>query len=107
MPLTGLANAALDRVAPDPAAFARTLAVYGESDLLCYRAEGPRPLVARQEEAWDPIVEWARRRFGIELETVCGIMHRAPVELHGDAARLGHGGGFLVETLHGPGCERQ
>ena len=48
MPLTGLANAAIDRIAPDTDAFARGLAIFGESDLLCYRAEGPAPLVARQ-----------------------------------------------------------
>ncbi|MFN3387923.1 MAG: ATP12 family chaperone protein [Allosphingosinicella sp.] len=80
MPLTGLANAAIDRVAPDPAAFARGLAAYGESDLLCYRAEGPDSLIARQRETWDPLLDWTRRRFGIEFETVCGIMHRAQPE---------------------------
>ncbi|OYW86273.1 MAG: ATPase, partial [Sphingobium sp. 32-64-5] len=37
MPLTGFANAAIDQVTPDPAGFAATIAVYGESDLLCYR----------------------------------------------------------------------
>jgi chaperone required for assembly of F1-ATPase len=76
MPLTGLANAAIDRVAPDPAAFARAIAVYGESDLLCYRAEGPQPLVERQEERWGKLLAWARRRYEIEFETVCGIIHR-------------------------------
>ena len=77
MPLTGLANAAIDRVAPDPEAFARSLALYGESDLLCYRAEGPRPLVERQSEAWDPLLTWARRRFDCEFEVTDGIVHRA------------------------------
>jgi chaperone required for assembly of F1-ATPase len=76
MPLTGLANAAIDRVAPDPAAFARTLAEYGESDLLCYRAEGPQSLVERQDRLWDPLLDWARTRFGIEIETTAGVMHR-------------------------------
>ena len=76
MPLTGLANAAIDRVAPDPAAFARNLAAYGESDLLCYRAEGPAALVRRQQEAWDPLLGWARRRYDVDFETVAGIMHR-------------------------------
>jgi len=76
MPLTGLANAAIDRVAPDPAAFGRTLAEYGESDLLCYRAEGPQPLVERQGRVWDPLLGWARTRFGIEFETTTGVMHR-------------------------------
>lgn len=76
MPLTGLANAAIDRVAPDPAAFARKLAEYGESDLLCYRAEGPQSLVERQDRVWNPLLGWARTRFGIEIETTAGVMHR-------------------------------
>lgn len=76
MPLTGLANAAIDRVAPEPEKFARGLAVYGESDLLCYRAEGPAPLVRRQAELWDPILDWARSRFDVAFEIVAGIIHR-------------------------------
>jgi chaperone required for assembly of F1-ATPase len=76
MPLTGLANAAIDRVAPDPAGFARGLAEYGESDLLCYRADGPRTLVERQAEFWEPLLAWARTRFGVEFETTTGVMHR-------------------------------
>jgi len=77
MPLTGLANAAIDRVAPDPAAFASGLAQYGESDLLCYRADGPAPLVARQAEHWDPVLAWARRRYDVELKVVQGVIHQA------------------------------
>ena len=80
MPLTGLANAAIDRVAPDPAAFAARLAEYAESDLLCYRAESPDKLVARQAERWDPVLAWARRRFDIELHVVSGIMHQPQSE---------------------------
>jgi chaperone required for assembly of F1-ATPase len=76
MPLTGLANAAIDRVAPDKDAFARSLAKYGEGDLLCYRAEGPDQLVRRQAEAWDPLLIWARRRFDVDFTLVEGIIHR-------------------------------
>jgi len=80
MPLTGLANAAIDRVAPDLGAFAAGLATFGESDLLCYRAEAPVALARRQAEAWDPLLDWARRRFDVEFETVQGIMHRRQPE---------------------------
>jgi chaperone required for assembly of F1-ATPase len=80
MPLTGLANAAVDRVAPDPQGFARSLAAYGETDLLCYRAEAPQPLVARQAEAWDPLLQWARRRFDVDFEVASGIVHRPQPE---------------------------
>jgi chaperone required for assembly of F1-ATPase len=76
MPLTGLANAAIDRVAPEPAAFAAVLARYGESDLLCYRAGGPRPLVERQAAAWDPLLAWARRRYDVDFAVTAGIVHR-------------------------------
>jgi chaperone required for assembly of F1-ATPase len=87
MLLTGLANAAIDRIAPDPSAFAAGLAAYGESDLLCYRADGPPDLVARQQAAWDPLLAWTRDRYDVHVETAAGIMHRAqpPATL----ARLG------------------
>jgi chaperone required for assembly of F1-ATPase len=80
MPLTGLANAAIDRVVPDPVFFAADLARYGENDLLCYRAEEPPELVARQEEQWDPLLAWARGRYDIAFETITGIMHRPQPE---------------------------
>lgn len=76
MPLTGLANAAIDQIAPDPAPFAAELARYGESDLLCYRADSPAPLVERQAAQWDPLLDWARTRYDVHFETTAGIMHR-------------------------------
>lgn len=76
MPLTGLANAAIDRITPDPAHFAEGLARYGESDLLCYRADDPAELAARQAAAWDPVIAWARARYDIAVETTAGIIHR-------------------------------
>jgi len=76
MKLTGLANAAIDRIAPEREAFARGLAAYGESDLLCYRAENPAPLVALQAGRWDPILEWARARYDIDFEVASGVIHK-------------------------------
>lgn len=75
MPLTGFANAAIDRVSPDKHAFAEGVAKYAEADLACYRSEGPRPLVARQEEQWDRLLAWARRRFDVDFATTTGLMH--------------------------------
>jgi chaperone required for assembly of F1-ATPase len=77
MPLTGLSNAAIDRVAPARQAFAEGLARYAEGDLLCYRAEGPRELIARQEEQWDRLLAWARRRYDVDFTTTSGLMHVA------------------------------
>ena len=75
LPLTGLANAAVDRVAPDKEAFAQGLARYAEADLACYRAEGPSALVDRQAEHWDVLLGWGRRRFDVDFRTTSGIVH--------------------------------
>lgn len=77
MPLTGLSNAAIDRIAADPAAFAAGLAKYGESDLLCYRAAEPPELAVRQAEAWNPPLDWAEGRYGVTFEITQGVMHAA------------------------------
>ncbi len=75
MPLTGLANAAIDRIAPDAAAFAAGLARYAEADLLCYRASHPTELIAVQGEGWDPPLDWARGRYDIDFVVTAGIAH--------------------------------
>ena len=76
MPLTGLSNAAIERVAADPALFAANLAAYAESDLLCYRADAPPELVARQNAQWNPPLDWAERRYGVQFELATGIVHK-------------------------------
>lgn len=75
MPLTGLANAAIDRVAADPATFAAGLAKYAEGDLTCYRADAPDSLVEAEAEAWDPLLDWAGRRYDIRFEVTAGVVH--------------------------------
>lgn len=77
MPLTGLANAAIDRITPDKTNYAAGIAGYGDSDLLCYRAEGPETLIDRQMESWDPLLTWARRRYDVDFKLQTGIMHVA------------------------------
>ncbi|MEO6432514.1 MAG: ATP12 family protein [Sphingomicrobium sp.] len=75
MPFTGLANAAVDRIAPDPRAFAQTIADYAEADLACYRADGPTELVAMQAADWDPLLAWARRRFDVDFMITTALKH--------------------------------
>lgn len=91
MPLTGLANAAIDRVLPDSAGFAASLVAYADSDVLLYRAEEPEDLAQRQVAVWNPILDWAERRYGVEFVPVVGIVHRSqpPATLAKLAAALG------------------
>jgi chaperone required for assembly of F1-ATPase len=75
MPLTGFANAAIDRVVPERPAFAAGLGRYAEADLACYRSEWPPELVERQQQCWDPLLAWARRRYDVDFATTSGLIH--------------------------------
>ncbi len=76
MPVTRAANAAIDKVRPQHDDVARMLAEYGDTDLVCYRADAPVELVARQAAAWDPVLDWAQDRLRARLVPRSGIMHQ-------------------------------
>lgn len=75
MPLTRLANAAIDRVAAEMGGVRAEIVRYAGSDLLCYRASGPRSLVAAQEQAWNPLIAWVRERLGARFVLAEGVIH--------------------------------
>ncbi|MFT4960836.1 MAG: chaperone required for assembly of F1-ATPase [Paracoccaceae bacterium] len=77
MPVTRTANAAIDKVTHQHAEVADMLAAYGDSDLLCYRADTPEELVARQTVQWDPALDWAAKKLGVRLQTRSGVIHQA------------------------------
>lgn len=80
MPLSRLANVALDCVAGEAEAVAAEIAKYAGSDLVCYRASGPAGLVAAQGAAWDPVLFWAREDFGARLVCTEGVRFVAQPE---------------------------
>lgn len=80
LPFTRTANTVIDRIAGNPGPVVEALAAYGETDLLCYRAEGPDALQLRQAELWDPWLEWSAREIGAPLLAVSGIIHHAQPE---------------------------
>lgn len=75
MPFTRMSNSAIDKVSVQMAEVANLLVEYGDSDLLCYRAEGPASLLARQEAAWDPLLDWANEMLGARLRPRQGVIH--------------------------------
>ncbi|MEO1552215.1 MAG: ATP12 family chaperone protein, partial [Pseudomonadota bacterium] len=74
MPFTQMANVAIDRVGLQRAEVAEMLAAYGASDLLCYRADQPQGLVARQTDQWNPWLEWAKTTLDAPLRSTAGIV---------------------------------
>ncbi len=76
MPFTRSANAAIDKVRHQHAEVANMLADYGDSDLLCYRANHPVELEKRQSQEWDPVLDWAASEFDARLVSVVGVVHQ-------------------------------
>jgi chaperone required for assembly of F1-ATPase len=74
MPMTRLVGTAIDRIAPDPAQAADMIARYGETDLLCYRADFPPALAARQHSGWQPLLDWAALSLDAPLCVTVGVM---------------------------------
>lgn len=115
LPLTRLAATALDRVTGQRRQVIDDTAKYGASDLLCYRATDPSSLVQRQHETWQPLLDWARQRYGAALAVASGTTFvtqphgalaalRGAVAAHGDLAlsalyNLTHVAGSLVIAL--------
>jgi chaperone required for assembly of F1-ATPase len=75
MRLTRLANSAIDGVRGRETAVLDDLVAFAESDLLCYRAEGPEGLIAKQNEHWDPVLAWAKQELRAPLNLSQGIVH--------------------------------
>jgi chaperone required for assembly of F1-ATPase len=96
LPLSRLAGTAQERISPDPAAFVRAILRFGASDLLCYRAETPEALVAREAAGWQPWLAWLERRHGVRLAVTSTVapLAQSPREL----ARLA----AVVEGLSPP-----
>ncbi|UKK86041.1 ATPase [Sphingopyxis sp. BSN-002] len=88
MPLTGIANAAIDIAGADPAAFAEPIAAYAESELFCYREDRDPALQAEQIAIWNPLLAWAEQRYGVEFALAEGVL---PINQPGPT----------VETLRG------
>ncbi|HEU4475501.1 MAG TPA: ATP12 family protein [Methyloceanibacter sp.] len=77
MPLTKLANSAIDGVAGREQAVIDDILAFAASDLLCYRAEGPSGLTDAQATHWGPVLAWAREALGAPLVLSQGLLHVA------------------------------
>ena len=102
MPFTRTANAAIDKVAVQQSDVADMLAAYGDSDLLCYRADAPQELVARQNAQWDPLLDWAAETLNARLEARVGVIHKPqdPVVLANLSKRVHKLTPFELSAFH-------
>ena len=77
MPLTKLANTAIDRVTTERAFICDEIKAYAANDLLYYRAEAPSELVALQSQHWNPVLTWASIFIAAPFQTTHGVIHIA------------------------------
>jgi chaperone required for assembly of F1-ATPase len=102
MKLTKLANSAIDGVRGREAAVLDDLIAFAASDLLCYRADAPEGLIARQTEQWDPVLAWAKQELGALFQLAQGIVHVAQPRASLDTIkeRLKGFDAFSLAALH-------
>jgi len=74
MPHYGMACLALDVWPHERDDQMEQLLAYLETELLCYRADGPQALVERQARMWNPLLEWAQAEWGVPFVVTVGIM---------------------------------
>ncbi|WP_337188963.1 ATP12 family protein [Phenylobacterium sp.] len=89
MPATRLANTAIESIPAAREGVADQVAQYAGSDLVCYFAEAPEALVARQRAGWEPVLARAESEAGLRFERCAGIVHRdQPPETLAEVRRL-------------------
>lgn len=76
MHATRLANTAIETIPGAREGVADQAAQYAGSDLVCYFADEPAALVARQDAHWGPVLERALADEGLRFERCAGIVHR-------------------------------
>ncbi len=89
LPLTRLANSAIDGVANREGDVVQDIVNYAASDLLCYRAASPTELVEKQARLWDPILAWVRTEYDAPFKVGTGVKHLDQPSASLDAVRQG------------------
>jgi chaperone required for assembly of F1-ATPase len=80
MPVTKLANTALDKATAERAHVLDEIVQYAGSDLVCYWADRPPELVALQRQHWQPVLDWANATLPAEFQHAKSITHIAQSE---------------------------
>ena len=102
MPLTKLANSAIDGIEGRTEAVVDDIMGHAAVDLLCYRASGPKGLPAEQAKHWDPVIAWTKNALNAPLALADGIVHapQADASLAEIKKRLGEFDAFALAALH-------
>jgi chaperone required for assembly of F1-ATPase len=76
MPFTRYVNSIIDHLSIHYETVIAEISAFGESDLICYRAQEPQDLSELQAAAWDPLLQWSHHHLKAPLLSVHSIMHK-------------------------------
>jgi chaperone required for assembly of F1-ATPase len=102
LPLTRLAGITIDRDPAGRAALVAQTALYAATDLVCYRSADQPALAARQGAVWQPLVDWAARRWDAPLVVTTGVIpiRQPAASLAAFAAVVAARDEFALTALH-------
>ncbi len=100
MPCTRMMNVACEQTPSRRGELVKEFRAYTETDLLCYRSHSPIDLAARQEQSWQPVLDYVAATHGIALAVTTGIKAVAQPETSlASAAEYANGQDDLDLTL--------
>jgi chaperone required for assembly of F1-ATPase len=102
LPLTRLANSAIDGVVGNESRVVGDILKYASTDLLCYRASHPESLKIEQARVWDPILDWIRAEYGADFAVTSGLspVTQPAAAMHAIEAVLAAFNAFQLAALH-------
>lgn len=74
LPITRIISTLIEKIKPDRKKYIDVLLPYVNGELLCYRAEKPKQLVNRQNQLWQPILQWIEEFLHITFRVTKGVM---------------------------------
>ncbi len=73
MPCTRMMNVACEQTPYRRSELAKEYRAYMSTDLLCYRSQNPKDLAQRQEQSWQPVLDYVAKNYGITLASTTSI----------------------------------
>lgn len=74
MPLTTLAQTAIDRIEQQRELIVESLLTYVDTDALVYRSNSSQKLAQTQKLKWDPVLNWSANLLKAKWEVTTGVM---------------------------------
>jgi chaperone required for assembly of F1-ATPase len=102
MPLTKLANTAIDRATRERPGITAEIMEFVGSDMVCYRLDKPASLVFLQNQHWDPVITWAKEVLDAKFATVNSIKHisQSAATIQAVARHVDGLDGFTFTAVH-------